>query len=50
MNKEKELPGMGANKKTRPVQTGFKIAVRLKLLLHNKNKLYIAYKRGNSKN
>ena len=29
--------------KTRPVWTGFKIAVRLKLLTHNNTRLYTAY-------
>ena len=30
---------------TRPVLTGFKIAVRLKLLRHNKNKFYMGNKK-----
>ena len=34
---------------TRPVWTGFKIAVRHKLLTHNNTRLYTAYKKGNSK-
>ena len=36
-------------KKTRTVWTGFKIAVRLKLLKHNNTRLYTAYKKANSK-
>ena len=32
--------------KTRPVWTGFKIAVRLKPLTHNNTRLYIAYKKA----
>ena len=36
-------------KLTRPVWTGFKIAVRHNLLTHNKTRLYNAYKKGNSK-
>ena len=32
--------------KTRPIWTGFKIAVRQKLLTHNKTRLYIAYKKA----
>ena len=31
---------------TRPMLTGFKIDVRLKLLTHNKNKLYMGYKKA----
>ena len=33
----------------RPVWTGFKIAVRRKLLAHNRTKLKTGYKKGNSK-
>ena len=32
---------------TRPVWTGFKIAERHKLLMHNNTRLHIAYKKGN---
>ena len=32
--------------KTRPVWTGFKIAVRYKLLTHNKTRLFTAYKKA----
>ena len=35
--------------KTRLVWTGFKIAVRRKLLMHNKIELQTGYKKGNSK-
>ena len=42
----KEERGQGI---TRPVWTGFKIAVRHKLLTHNYTRLYTAYKKGNSK-
>ena len=35
--------------KTRPVWTGFKIAVRLKLLTHYNNRLCTTYKKANSK-
>ena len=34
--------------KTRPVWTGFMIAVRHKLLTHNNTRLNTAYKNGNS--
>ena len=36
-------------KKTRPVWTGFKIAVRHNLLTHYKTRLYTPYKKGNNK-
>ena len=35
--------------KTRPVWTGFKIAVRLKLLTHYNTRLYTTYKKAKSK-
>ena len=38
----------GTFNKKRPVWTGFKIAVRLKLLTHNNTRLFTA-KKGNSK-
>ena len=37
----------GGQFQTRPVWTGFKIAVRLKLLTHNNTRFYTAYKKGN---
>ena len=45
----KDQQELNPKTKTRPVWTGFKIAVRLKLLTHNNTKLYTTYKKDNSK-
>ena len=41
------MPAKADQKQTRPVWTGFKIALRLKLLTHNNNRLYTTYKKRN---